>query len=162
MEVDLFQDFKLTHNFFVHFDLNFYQQCWVAKLLTNVIKSIITTSLIHSGWPVQTRFLPIISLKWLSRSMRRTLTHPRLKPHHCCTILLWKKWFTHYLILYFEIALFFGVVDYFLMQYLFNFFWVGTRAAWYIACDCHAHLISKAGSVIINKSPSPVFKWSGI
>ncbi len=26
------------------------------------------------------------------------------------------------------------------------------------ACDCHAHPISKAGSVIINKSPSPVFK----
>ncbi len=62
----------------------------------------------------------------------------------------------------FEIALFFGVVDYFLMQYFYYFFWVGTRAARYIACDCRAHLVSKAGSVIINKSPSTVFKWSGI
>ncbi len=26
-----------------------------------------------------------------------------------------------------------------------------TKAARYIACDCHAHLLSKAGSVIINK-----------
>ncbi len=39
---------------------------------------------------------------------------------------------------------------------------VCSRAARNIACDYHAHLVSKAGSVIINKSPSPVFKWSGI
>ncbi len=39
---------------------------------------------------------------------------------------------------------------------------VENRAARYIACDCHAHLISKAGSVIINKSSSPDFKWSGV
>ncbi len=32
------------------------------------------------------------------------------------------------------------------------------RAARYIACNWHAHLVSKAGSVIIYKSPSPVFK----
>ncbi len=31
----------------------------------------------------------------------------------------------------------------------------------YIACDCHAHLVSKTGYVIIGKSPSRVFKWSG-
>ncbi len=30
------------------------------------------------------------------------------------------------------------------------------------ACDCHAQFISKAGSVIIGKSPSPAFRWSGI
>ncbi len=36
------------------------------------------------------------------------------------------------------------------------------RAARYIACNWHAHLVSKAGSVIIHKSPSPVFKWNGI
>ncbi len=30
-----------------------------------------------------------------------------------------------------------------------------------IACDYHAHLASKAGSVIGTKSPSPVFRWSG-
>ncbi len=33
------------------------------------------------------------------------------------------------------------------------------RAAGYIACDCHAYLISKAGSVISNKSPSRAFRW---
>ncbi len=38
----------------------------------------------------------------------------------------------------------------------------GTRAARYFACDSHAHLVSKDGSVISSKSPSPVFKWSGI
>ncbi len=32
--------------------------------------------------------------------------------------------------------------------------WTDIRAARYIACDCHAHLVSKAGSVISNKSPS--------
>ncbi len=37
-----------------------------------------------------------------------------------------------------------------------------TRAAWFIECDCHAHLVSKAGSVISSKSPSPVFRWSSI
>ncbi len=37
-----------------------------------------------------------------------------------------------------------------------------TKAAQYFACDSHAHLVSKAGSVISAKSPSPVFKWSGI
>ncbi len=37
-----------------------------------------------------------------------------------------------------------------------------TRAGQYIACDMHAHLVSKAGSLISAKSPSPVFKWSGI
>ncbi len=37
-----------------------------------------------------------------------------------------------------------------------------TGAGRYIACDCHAHLVSKAGSVISGKSPSPAFKWSGI
>ncbi len=36
------------------------------------------------------------------------------------------------------------------------------RAARYIACDTHAHLVSKDGSVISRKSTSPVFKWSGI
>ncbi len=30
-----------------------------------------------------------------------------------------------------------------------------------IACDSHAHLVSKAGSVIGSKSPSLAFKWSG-
>ncbi len=34
----------------------------------------------------------------------------------------------------------------------------GFRAGRYIACDDHAHLVSKAGSVIGTKSPSPVFK----
>ncbi len=37
-----------------------------------------------------------------------------------------------------------------------------TRTARYIACDSHAHLVSKDGSVVSRKSPSPVFKWSGI
>ncbi len=36
------------------------------------------------------------------------------------------------------------------------------RAGRYIACDSHAHLVSKAGSLISAKSPSPVFKWSSI
>ncbi len=36
-----------------------------------------------------------------------------------------------------------------------------TRAARYFACDSHVHLVSKDGSVISAKSPSPVFKWSG-
>ncbi len=39
---------------------------------------------------------------------------------------------------------------------------VYTRAARYIACDSHAYLISKDSSVISRKSPSTVFKWSGI
>ncbi len=33
---------------------------------------------------------------------------------------------------------------------------VMSRAARYIACDSHVHLISKDGSVISRKSPSPV------
>ncbi len=37
-----------------------------------------------------------------------------------------------------------------------------SRDGRYIACDMHAHLVSKAGSLISAKSPSPVFKWSGI
>ncbi len=36
------------------------------------------------------------------------------------------------------------------------------RAGRYISCDMHAHLVSKAGSLISGKSPSPVFKWSSI
>ncbi len=36
------------------------------------------------------------------------------------------------------------------------------RAAWLIACDIHAHLVSKAGSVISSKSPSHAFRWSSI
>ncbi len=32
----------------------------------------------------------------------------------------------------------------------------------YIECDDHAHLVSKAGSVISAKSPSLAFKWSDI
>ncbi len=36
---------------------------------------------------------------------------------------------------------------------------ISVRAARYIACDSHAHLISKDGSVISRKSPSAVFKW---
>ncbi len=36
-----------------------------------------------------------------------------------------------------------------------------TRAVQLIAFNTHAHLVSKAGSVIGTKSPSPVFKWSG-
>ncbi len=38
---------------------------------------------------------------------------------------------------------------------------VQIRAVQLIACDSHAHLVSKAGSVIGAKSPSPAFKWSG-
>ncbi len=34
------------------------------------------------------------------------------------------------------------------------------RAVQLIACNSHAHLVSKAGSVIGDKSPSLVFKWS--
>uniref|UniRef100_A0A673G9V5 Solute carrier family 45 member 4 n=1 Tax=Sinocyclocheilus rhinocerous TaxID=307959 RepID=A0A673G9V5_9TELE len=37
-----------------------------------------------------------------------------------------------------------------------------TRAARLIECDSHAHLVSKAGSVISSKSPSPAFRWSSI
>ncbi len=36
-----------------------------------------------------------------------------------------------------------------------------TRAVQLIECDCHEHLISKTGSVIGGKSPSPAFRWSG-
>ncbi len=36
------------------------------------------------------------------------------------------------------------------------------RAVQIIECDDHAHLVSKAGSVISSKSPSPAFRWSGI
>ncbi len=36
------------------------------------------------------------------------------------------------------------------------------RAARLIECDCHAHLVSKASSVISSKSPSPAFRWSSI
>ncbi len=32
----------------------------------------------------------------------------------------------------------------------------------YIACACHAHLVSKAGSVISSTSPSRAFRWSSI
>ncbi len=39
---------------------------------------------------------------------------------------------------------------------------MSNRAGRYIACDCHAHLVSKASSVISAKSPSPAFKWSDI
>ncbi len=39
---------------------------------------------------------------------------------------------------------------------------IQSRAGQYISCDMHAHLVSKAGSLISGKSPSPVFKWSGI
>ncbi len=38
--------------------------------------------------------------------------------------------------------------------------WLAIRAVWLIECDYHAHLVSKAGSVIGTKSPSPAFKWS--
>ncbi len=38
---------------------------------------------------------------------------------------------------------------------------VTTRAVQLIEFDSHAHLVSKAGSVIGAKSPSPVFKLSG-
>ncbi len=30
-----------------------------------------------------------------------------------------------------------------------------------IACNSHAHIISKAGSMIGTKLPSPAFRWSG-
>ncbi len=39
---------------------------------------------------------------------------------------------------------------------------VSIRAMQLITCDCHAHLVSKAGSVISSKSPSRAFSWSGI
>ncbi len=39
---------------------------------------------------------------------------------------------------------------------------VQSRAARYIACDSHVHLVSKDVSVINRKSPLPAFKWSGI
>ncbi len=42
------------------------------------------------------------------------------------------------------------------------FYNITSKAARYIACDSHAHLVSKDGSVISRKSPSAVFKWSGI
>ncbi len=45
--------------------------------------------------------------------------------------------------------------------YIYNVY-IYFRAARYIACDSHAHLVSKDGSAISRKSPSPVFKWSGI
>ncbi len=34
------------------------------------------------------------------------------------------------------------------------------RAGRYIACDSHAHLVSKAGSMISAKSPLTALKWS--
>ncbi len=37
----------------------------------------------------------------------------------------------------------------------------GGRALQLIACDYHAYLVSKAGSVTGGKFPSPAFKWSG-
>ncbi len=43
----------------------------------------------------------------------------------------------------------------------FRLIYIKIRAVQLIACDSHAHLVSKAGSVIGGKSPSPVFKWSG-
>ncbi len=36
------------------------------------------------------------------------------------------------------------------------------RDGWYIERDDHVHLVTKAGSMISGKSPSPAFKWSGI
>ncbi len=39
---------------------------------------------------------------------------------------------------------------------------IWTRAVRLIACNCHAHLVSKAGSVISSKSPSHAFRWSSI
>ncbi len=33
---------------------------------------------------------------------------------------------------------------------------IQSRAGQYISCDMHAHLVSKAGSLISGKSPSPV------
>ncbi len=36
---------------------------------------------------------------------------------------------------------------------------VTARPGQYISCDMHAHLVSKAGSLITGKSPSPVFKY---
>ncbi len=36
------------------------------------------------------------------------------------------------------------------------------RAARLIECDCYAHLVSKASSVIGSKSQSPAFRWSSI
>ncbi len=38
--------------------------------------------------------------------------------------------------------------------------WMFSRAVQLIACDSHAHLDSKASSVISSKSPSPVFRRS--
>ncbi len=38
--------------------------------------------------------------------------------------------------------------------------WIYSRAVQLIEFDSHAHLVSKAGSVIGGKSPSPVFKRS--
>ncbi len=42
------------------------------------------------------------------------------------------------------------------------FSFIAGRAAWYIACASHAHLIGKDGSVITCKSPSPAFRGSSI
>ncbi len=42
-----------------------------------------------------------------------------------------------------------------------SLFSVVYRTGQYIACDCHVHLVSKAGSVIRSKSASPAFRWSG-
>ncbi len=34
--------------------------------------------------------------------------------------------------------------------------WYGGRAGRYIACDMHVHVVSKAGSLISGKPPSPI------
>ncbi len=49
-----------------------------------------------------------------------------------------------------------------IMHHVLEFAYPEIRDGRYIACDVHAHLVSKAGSLISAKSPSPVFKWSGI
>ncbi len=41
-----------------------------------------------------------------------------------------------------------------------NDYWKKLRAARLIECDFHEHFVSKAGSVISSKSPSPAFRWS--
>ncbi len=41
-----------------------------------------------------------------------------------------------------------------------NDYWKKLRSARLIECDFHEHFVSKAGSVISSKSPSPAFRWS--
>ncbi len=56
-----------------------------------------------------------------------------------------------------------GDTDFAFLFALRRLIWVipGGRAGPYIERYDHAHLLSKADSVISAKSPSPVFKWSG-